>query len=40
MRGFLFGAYKRKTDQINDDIRNKFLAVINARLTKIKFCKG
>jgi palmitoyltransferase ZDHHC9/14/18 len=38
MRGFLFGAYKRKTDQINDDIRNKFLAVINARLTKIKFC--
>ena len=38
MRGFLFSAYKRKTDQINDDIRNKYLTVINARLTKIKFC--
>jgi len=38
MREFLFFVYNRKTDRTSEDIRQKYLTVVNARLTKIKYC--
>jgi len=34
----LYFAYQRKTDQSSEEQRAKYLDVVNARLTKIKYC--
>lgn len=38
MRKFLYIVHNRKIDCTDDDMRQKFLAVVNDKLTKIKYC--
>lgn len=38
MRTFLLKAFERPVDQVNVEHRSKYLDVVNARLTKIKYC--
>ena len=37
-RTFLMKAYERKTDRASEEQRNKYLDVVNGKLTKIKYC--
>lgn len=38
MRQFLYKAYERNADRSNFEQKNKYLDIVNARLTKIKYC--
>jgi hypothetical protein len=38
MREFLYNAYKRKTDRLSEETRQKYLEVVGDRLVKIKYC--
>lgn len=34
----MYKAYRRRTDWLSGHVRNKYLDVVNARLTKMKYC--
>jgi len=39
-RVFLYKAYRRRTDMMSEELRTKYMDIVNGRLTKIKYCSA